>query len=139
MEAPAPDTLQYFMNFSSVGEEIRMYTKRQSLQRLRESLDSVRREILCNILTAFWGPMEQVRLTKTCSREPMGKSVYVNICLMLFLFKIIPIKKMLIVCLLFSVFLASYKFQISLYLLIIQFTCPIITICFRQHGHHQMR
>jgi uncharacterized protein Yka (UPF0111/DUF47 family) len=32
----------------------------------KKASDSVRREMLCNILIAFWVPMELVRLIKMC-------------------------------------------------------------------------
>jgi hypothetical protein len=52
---------------------------------LKKVYDSVRREVLYNILLEFWVTTKSVRLTKIC----VVKFVLVNICLIVFLSKMV--------------------------------------------------
>jgi hypothetical protein len=49
--------------------------------------DSVKREILYNIVTEFSVPMKLLRLIKMCLKKHGVKSAYVNICQRVFVSK----------------------------------------------------
>jgi hypothetical protein len=51
----------------------------------KEAYDSVRKEALYTILREFGIPRKLVRLVKMCLIKHAVKSIYVNICLMIFL------------------------------------------------------
>jgi hypothetical protein len=58
----------------------------------KKAYDSVRREVnivLYSIYTEFGEPMKLVSLIKMCLNETYIKSVLVNICLIIFLFKMV--------------------------------------------------
>jgi hypothetical protein len=53
----------------------------------KKAYDSVRREVLHNILTEFVVPMKLVMLIKICLNETYGEVHIDNICLIVFLSK----------------------------------------------------
>jgi hypothetical protein len=55
----------------------------------KKAYNSVRREVLYNILIQFEAPMKLVRLIKMCYMKPTVKYVVVNIYLIPFLFKMV--------------------------------------------------
>jgi hypothetical protein len=60
----------------------------------KKTYDSDKREVLYYILTEFGVPMKVVRLNKYVL-EPVVKSLWVNICMINFIFKMVYNKKML--------------------------------------------
>jgi hypothetical protein len=55
----------------------------------KKAYDSVRKEILYNILIEFGIPMKLVRLIKMCLNGTFSKVREVNTCLIVFLFKMV--------------------------------------------------
>jgi hypothetical protein len=81
--------IRFFFLHSSGTEKKREYkeTVHQSLIDLEKARDSVRREVLYNILTEFGVPMKLVRLIKVCLNETYSQVCIGKICLIYFLFK----------------------------------------------------
>jgi len=55
----------------------------------KKASDSVRREILYNILPTFGILTKPVRLIKTCLNKTYIKSIYIKICQIHFLFRMV--------------------------------------------------
>jgi hypothetical protein len=53
----------------------------------KKAYDSVRKEVLHNILIEFGVPMNLIRLIKMCLNEACSKVLITNICLIIFLSK----------------------------------------------------
>jgi len=47
---------------------------------IKKACDSVRREVLCNILVEFGIPIKLVRLTKCVKMKPIAESGQANMC-----------------------------------------------------------
>jgi hypothetical protein len=56
---------------------------------LEKTYDSVRREVLYNIIIEFDIPMKIIRLIEVCFMKPIVKLKHVKICLMHLLFRIV--------------------------------------------------
>jgi hypothetical protein len=64
-------------------------TVHQLFVEFKKAYDSVKMEVLYNILIQFGVPTELVRLIKMCLNETYSKAVQVNICPIIFLSRIV--------------------------------------------------